>query len=47
MSAPVILCVAAVYAFVAFDQARKGEVGMAMAWLGYSFANIGLAMAAK
>lgn len=47
MSAPVILCVAGVYAFVAIDQLRKGEVGMSLAWFGYAFANIGLAMAAK
>lgn len=47
MSAPLILGVGVVYFVVAIDQYRKGAVGMAIAWMGYSLANIGLAMSAK
>ena len=47
MSAPLILGVGAVYLFVALDQYRQGSPGMALAWLGYSLANVGLAMSAK
>lgn len=47
MSAPLILIVGAVYLVVAWDQFRKGNPGMAIAWLGYALANVGLAMAAK
>lgn len=47
MSSPLILCVGAVYLFVAVDQARKGDTGMAIAWAGYAIANVGLAMSAR
>ena len=47
MSTPLILGVGAVYLIVALDQYRKGEVGMAIAWLGYAMANVGLAMSAR
>ena len=47
MSAPLILAVGAVYLFVAWDQAMKGNYGMALAWSGYALANVGLAYAAK
>ena len=47
MSAPLILGVGAVYLLVALDQYRKGDVGMAVAWLGYAMANVGLAMSAR
>lgn len=47
MGAKLILFVGAIYLFVALDQYRKGSPGMALAWLGYSLANCGLAMAAK
>lgn len=47
MSAPLILAVGAVYLIVALDQYRQGSPGMAIAWLGYALANVGLAMAAK
>jgi hypothetical protein len=36
-----------VYLVVACDQWRRGEHGMAIAWLGYALANCGLAWAAK
>lgn len=47
MSAPVILFVGALYLFVAWDQAMKGNHGMSLAWFGYALANVGLAYAAK
>jgi hypothetical protein len=47
MSAKLILFVGVIYLAVAIDQWRKGSPGMAIAWLGYSLANCGLAMAAK
>lgn len=47
MSAPLILGVGAVYLIVALDQFRQGSPGMAIAWLGYAVANVGLAMVAK
>ena len=47
MSTPLILCVAVVYLLVAVDQWRKGDGGMALAWLGYALSNVGLAMNAR
>jgi hypothetical protein len=47
MSAPLILGVGVVYLIVALDQYRQGHMGMALAWLGYALANVGLAMAAR
>lgn len=35
-----------IYAFVAFDLARQGKVGLAVAYAGYAFSNIGLYLAA-
>ena len=47
MSSGLILAVGVVYLVVAVDQYRQGAPGMALAWLGYALANVGLAMAAK
>jgi len=47
MSSTLILCVGVVYLMVGVDQFRKGDTGMAIAWLGYALANVGLAMNAK
>jgi hypothetical protein len=47
MSSPLILVVGLVYLAVAIDQWRKGDSGMAIAWLGYALANVGLAMSAR
>lgn len=47
MSGPLIFIVGVVYLAVAWDQARKGDTGMAIAWFGYALANVGLAMAAR
>jgi hypothetical protein len=46
MSSPLIIAVGAVYLVVAADQLRNGHPGMAIAWLGYAIANVGLAWAA-
>lgn len=46
MSTPLILFVGVIYLWVAADQAWKGSP-MAIAWLGYALANVGLALAAK
>lgn len=42
MSAWLIALTGCIYAYVAAEQACKGNVGMAMAYAGYAFANIGL-----
>jgi len=47
MSATLILCVGFVYLMVGIDQFRKGDPGMALAWLGYALANVGLAWNAR
>ena len=47
MSSTLILCVGFVYLMVGVDQYRKGDPGMALAWLGYALANVGLAMNAR
>lgn len=47
MSSPLILLVGVVYLVVAIDQFRRGSVGMALAWLGYAIANVGLAWEAR
>ena len=47
MSSGLILFVGVIYLVVAVDQYRQGSPGMALAWMGYSVANVGLAMAAK
>lgn len=46
MSAQLIAFVGFIYLAVAVDQAMKGSP-MAIAWLGYSLANVGLALASK
>lgn len=47
MSAPLILFVGAIYAFVAFDSLRADNLGMALTFAGYAFANLGLALLAR
>lgn len=47
MSAPLIAFVGLVYLAVAFDSALRGNWGLCIAFSGYSFSNIGLAMLAK
>lgn len=45
MSGPLILIVMVIYAAVSADQASKGNWPMALTWLCYAGANIGLYMA--
>jgi hypothetical protein len=47
MSSTLILSVGFVYLMVGVDQFRKGDTGMAIAWLGYALANCGLAWNAR
>lgn len=47
MSAWLIAAVGVVYALVALDLLRKGNVGLGIAFAGYAFSNIGLYIAAK
>lgn len=47
MSTPLIWAVGLVYLCVAIDQFRKGEIGMGIAWVGYSIGNLGLGLASK
>jgi len=42
MSGWLIALTGLIYAYVAFDQFTQGNAGMALAYAGYSFANIGL-----
>tara|TARA_Y100001973_G_C5199824_1_gene336774 strand:- start:2057 stop:2203 length:147 start_codon:yes stop_codon:yes gene_type:complete len=46
MSSQLIAFVGFVYLFVAFDQLKKGQTGMALAYFGYAFSNVGLYMLA-
>jgi hypothetical protein len=47
VSGPLIILTGAIYAWIAVDQAIKGNPGMATAYAGYAFANAGLWMLAK
>lgn len=47
MSGNLIVLTGLIYAYVAFDQARSGNAGMAIAYAGYAFSNIGLYLLAK
>ncbi|CAB5171117.1 hypothetical protein UFOVP155_68 [uncultured Caudovirales phage] len=47
MSAWLIILTGAIYAYVAIEQGMKGNTGMAMAYAGYAFSNIGLWMLAR
>lgn len=46
MSFWLILFVGLIYLYVAIEQYIKGNPGMAIAYAGYAFSNIGLAMVA-
>jgi hypothetical protein len=46
MSGWLIILTGIIYAYVAFEQGMKGNTGMAMAYSGYAFSNIGLWMLA-
>lgn len=47
MSSGLIVFTGVIYAYVAFDQYTKGNTGLAIAYIGYAFSNMGLAYAAK
>ena len=47
MAAWLIALTGVIYAFVAADLAWHGKTGLAIAYLGYAAANVGLYMAAK
>lgn len=42
MSGPLIILTGLIYAYVAFEQGFKGNVGMCIAYSGYAFSNAGL-----
>lgn len=46
MSGWLIATVGIVYGYVSFEQFMKGNIGLGIAYMGYSFANIGLYMLA-
>jgi hypothetical protein len=47
MSGWLILFTGCIYAYVAIEQAWKGNTGMFIAYTGYAFSNIGLYMLAS
>jgi hypothetical protein len=47
MSAPLIAICGVIYLFVAADLAWHGKTGLAIAYAGYAFSNVGLYMAAR
>lgn len=46
MSGPLIALTGLIYAYVSADLAYHGKPGLAIAYAGYAFANIGLYLAA-
>jgi hypothetical protein len=47
MSPHLIAICGVIYLFVAVDLAAHGKTGLAIAYAGYAFANVGLYMAAR
>lgn len=47
MSGWLIAVTGVIYAYVALEQARKGNAAMAIAYAGYAFSNVGLYLLAK
>jgi hypothetical protein len=47
MAAPLIAITGLIYAYVAADLAWQGKHGLALAYAGYAFSNIGLYLAAR
>ena len=46
MSSNLILFVGLIYLYVAVEQGIKGNIGMAIAFAGYAFSNVGLLLLA-
>lgn len=42
MSAWLILLTGGIYLYISLEQGLKGNTGMAMAYFGYAFSNVGL-----
>lgn len=47
MSLPLLGLVTAIYAGVAIDQVRQGQLGMGLVFAGYKVANVGLMLAMR
>lgn len=47
MSGPLILLVGAIYIGIGIDLLRKGEIGLAITFLAYAVANVGMFIAAR
>jgi len=47
MSSWLIVLTGCIYAYIAFDQYIKGNIGMAVTYFGYALGNVGLYMMAK
>ncbi len=47
MSSWLIVLTGLIYAYIAFDQYIKGNIGMAVTYFGYALGNVGLYMMAK
>ena len=47
MSSWLIIVTGAIYAFIAAEQASKGNLWLSVVYAGYSFSNVGLYMLAK
>lgn len=47
MSGWLILLTGCIYAYVAGEQAMRGNTGMAIAYTGYAFSNVGLYLLAS
>jgi hypothetical protein len=47
VSGPLIALTGLIYAWIAVDQLWRGNPGMAIAYMGYAFANVGLYMLAR
>ena len=47
MSSWLIVLTGLIYAYIAFDQYIKGNIGMAVTYFGYALGNVGLYMIAK
>lgn len=47
MAAPLIALTGLIYAYVAVDLAWRGRYDLALAYVGYAFANVGLYLVAR